>query len=65
MSPREAVACYRLNAVECRQMAAHVEDAGHRLALLSMAQAWFRLADQVSKAGVSDAVTLTENLPNR
>jgi hypothetical protein len=46
-------------------MAAHVEDAGRRLALLSMAQAWLRLAERIIKSSVSDAVTLAENLPNQ
>jgi hypothetical protein len=46
----EDVACYRLYAANCVEMAEHVEDIERRVFLLRMAQAWTKLADQVGKS---------------
>jgi hypothetical protein len=48
MSPGELVACYRLYAANCIEVARDLEPA-RKLALLNMAQAWLNLADQVEK----------------
>jgi hypothetical protein len=48
MSPGELVACYRLYATNCIEVARDLEPA-RKLALLNMAQAWLNLADQVEK----------------
>ena len=46
----EDVACYRLYAANCLEMAGHNPDTERRVFLLRMAQAWGRLADQVEKS---------------
>jgi len=48
---REDVACYRLYAANCVEIAENVSDTERRLFLLRMAQAWGNLADQVEKIG--------------
>jgi hypothetical protein len=48
---REDVACYRLYAANCIEIAENVSDSDRRLFLLRMAQAWGHLADQVEKIG--------------
>jgi hypothetical protein len=48
---REDVACYRLYAANCVEIAENVSDSDRRLFLLRMAQAWGHLADQVEKVG--------------
>jgi hypothetical protein len=48
---REDVACYRLYAANCVEIAENVSDTERRLFLLRMAQAWGHLADQVEKIG--------------
>jgi hypothetical protein len=45
----EDVACYRLYAANCIEIAEHVADIERRVFLLRMAQAWGKLADQVEK----------------
>ena len=42
----EAVACYRLYAANCVELAEHIGDADRRVFLLSMARDWLKLADQ-------------------
>jgi hypothetical protein len=49
MSPGEVIA-YRLYAVYCVEIARELADPGRKAALLSMAQAWVALADQVERA---------------
>ncbi len=49
MSPGEVIA-YRLYAVYCVEIARELAEPGRKAALLSMAQAWVALADQVEKA---------------
>ena len=49
MSPGEVIA-YRLYAVYCVEIARELADPGRKAALLSIAQAWIVLADQVEKA---------------
>jgi hypothetical protein len=51
MSPREVIACYRLYAAYCLEIAQGFEDRGRKIALLNMAQTWMALADQVERAG--------------
>ena len=46
---KEDVACYRLYAANCVELAERVSDTERRLFLLRMAQAWARLADQVER----------------
>jgi hypothetical protein len=48
MSP-EIVACYRMYAGNCLEIARRVTEPSSRLALLDMAQAWERLAVQAEK----------------
>ncbi len=48
MSPSEIVACYRLYAANCTEIARGLEPE-RKLALLCVAQAWLNLADQVAK----------------
>ena len=50
MSPGEVIA-YRLYAVYCVEIARELADPGRKAALLSIAQAWIVLADQVERAG--------------
>lgn len=50
MSSREFIAFYRWCAAYCLEIA-HDEDPGCKAALLSMAQTWRALADQVERAG--------------
>jgi len=57
------VACYRLYAANCIEIAEHIPDPQRRVFLLRMAQAWGRLADQVEKNG--DAISANEGRPMR
>jgi hypothetical protein len=47
----EVAACYRLYAVYCAELAQNSLEPGRKVALLNMAQAWVRLADQVERDG--------------
>ena len=40
---------YKRNAIECIRLAAELTDPDSRAAMLNMAQAWSRLADQAGK----------------
>ena len=51
MSPREVIACYRLYAAYCLEIAQEFDEPGRKIALLNMAQTWIALADWVEKAG--------------
>jgi hypothetical protein len=44
MSPREVIACYRLYAAYCIEIAQRLSDRGGKIALLNMAQTWIALA---------------------
>lgn len=44
---RETVACYRLYAVNCVELADRVHDPDRRIFLLNMARDWRKLADQI------------------
>jgi hypothetical protein len=46
---REAVACYRLYAANCIELAEHVGDPDRRVFLLDMARHWLKLADQAER----------------
>lgn len=56
MHSGERAACYRLYAVNCVELAQKSEEAERRAFLLRMAQAWFRLADQVGTADGPNSV---------
>jgi hypothetical protein len=47
---------YREHALDCLRLAADTEHPAYRAALLSMAQAWVRLADQAEKNSHLDLV---------
>jgi hypothetical protein len=59
---KEDVACYRLYAANCVELAERVSDGDRRLFLLRMAQAWGRLANQVEKnvPNNADAASVSE-----
>src|SRR5215472_6908762 len=50
LSPREFIAFYRRCAAYCLEISHEFEDPGCKAALLSMAQNWTALADQVERA---------------
>ena len=47
---KEDVACYRLYAANCLEMAQRLSDAERKLFLLKMAQGWGNLADRLERA---------------
>jgi hypothetical protein len=51
MSPAELTATFRLYAAHCIEIAQELPDAHRRATVLTMAQAWFALADQVERNG--------------
>jgi len=59
MSPKEVVACYRLYAAYCAETARDPLEPGRKVALLNLAQAWLRLAEQVEKVGDDVGVILS------
>ena len=62
----EDVACYRLYAANCVEMAEQIADTERRVFLLRMAQAWTKLADQVAKSAEgnsADAASATQSDP--
>jgi hypothetical protein len=50
VSPGKTIACYRLYAAYCLEIAQRLSDRGGKIALLNMAQTWIALADQIEKA---------------
>jgi hypothetical protein len=66
MSPREVIACYRLNAAHCLEIAQRLSDRGGKIALLNMAQTWIALADQIEKKaeGATKAGDATHGIPH-
>jgi len=52
---KEAVACYRLYAANCVELAERTSDADRRVFLLRMGQRWAKLAEQVEKAERADS----------
>jgi hypothetical protein len=50
VASKEDVACYRLYAANCVEMAARLTDPERKVFLLRMAQAWGNLADRIEKA---------------
>jgi hypothetical protein len=60
MSLSKVAACYRLYAVNCAELAQDTLELGRRVALLNMAQAWVRLADQVERHGDDPGFTSRE-----
>ena len=53
MADSELVVAYRLNAAKCTELAHGCSDLGDRIAMLTMAQAWLRLADTTEKLGAA------------
>jgi hypothetical protein len=49
----ETVACYRLYAANCIELAQHIADLDRRVFLLNMARDWLRLADQAERNGAA------------
>jgi hypothetical protein len=48
---REAIACYRLYAANCIELAEQIGDVDRRIFLLSMARDWLKLAEQADRGG--------------
>jgi hypothetical protein len=46
---REAVACYRLYAANCIELAEHIPESDRRVFLLNMARDWLKMADQAER----------------
>jgi len=55
MSPSEVAACYRLYAAYCVENAQSALESGRKVALLDMAQAWAKLAEQTEKGHADTA----------
>ena len=65
MSPGELTAAFRLYAAHCIEIAQELPSANRRAILLTMAQAWFALADQVEKnGGLIGGVTVASPQPD-
>ena len=47
---------YRRHAAECLRLASSLSNADNKAAMLEMAQAWSRLADQAVKNSLTDVV---------
>jgi hypothetical protein len=56
MSASEDAACFRLYAVYCAEIAQATTEPGRKVALLDMAQAWAKLANQLNGTGDARAV---------
>jgi hypothetical protein len=59
LSPREVAASYRLYAAYCGEVARDALDAGRKVALLNMAQAWAKLAERVENKSETDGPDVT------
>ena len=55
----EAVACYRLYAANCIELAASFSNSDRRVFLLGMARDWLRLADQAERNSVPGPVQIS------
>jgi hypothetical protein len=65
-SKEEDVACYRLYAANCAEIAARLSDPERKLFLLKMAQAWMNLAERHERAepdGSPDGTGATMSRP--
>jgi hypothetical protein len=62
MAGDEHAAAYRLHAEICAEIAREVADLDTKLELLSMAQAWMRLAEQARKNERPSVLHQTQNL---
>jgi hypothetical protein len=49
MSPGQIIACYRLYAAHCVEIARDLPERGRKIALLNMAQVWLALADEAER----------------
>ena len=49
MSAARVAACYRLYAAYCVETAQQISDSARKVTLLSMAQAWMKLAESVER----------------
>jgi hypothetical protein len=61
---REDVACYRLYAANCVELAERISDADRRIFLLRMGQRWARLAEQVEKAEQTNSDVVSQHQPD-
>lgn len=62
MSPGQVMACYRLYAAHCLEIARDLPDRCRKIALLNMAQVWLALADEIERKASSDALNSAEEL---
>lgn len=53
-SNSEKIACYRLYAANCVELAQSISDLDRRVFLLNMARDWLGLADQAEKSGTHE-----------
>jgi hypothetical protein len=60
---KEDVACYRLYAANCVELAERTSDADRRVFLLRMGQRWAKLAEQVEKAERADSDPASRHQP--
>jgi hypothetical protein len=60
---KEDVACYRLYAANCVELAERTSDADRRVFLLRMGQRWAKLAEQVEKAERADSDQASRHQP--
>ena len=65
MPGREAARQYRLRARHCLEIAGDLSDPKEKLAMLDMAQAWSKLAEQAKKNGRADLVYETPERPRK
>jgi hypothetical protein len=63
MHGSESAKEYRVRAQHCIDIARDTQDAGRRLILVEMAQAWMRLADQAERNRKTDMVYVTPRRP--
>ena len=62
---REDIACYRLYAADCIEIAQNISDTNRRLFFLRMAQAWENLADYAEKVRKGGAANARDTTPIR
>jgi hypothetical protein len=59
----EDIACYRIHAADCIEIAQNISDTDRRLFFLRMAQAWENLADHAEKVRKGGAAHPWNQLP--
>ncbi len=58
---RESVACYRLYAANCVELAKHIPDLDRRVFLLGMARDWLKLAELAEREGLTGSTDQTRH----